>query len=278
MKSYGRGLFRLAVLIAAIVVAFAACGQEEEEQEQQQGAGVDTVARGKLTVGSDVPFPPFEFRKGGEMTGFDIELVEEIARRLGLMPEFVDTDFETIFTQLAAGRWDMVASASTITPEREQKVDFTIPYYRAQQALTVNVEETPDIKSPEDLSEGDVVAVQRGTTGESWAQENLQPKGVQVRSFAEAPDTYTALEAGDVTGVIFDEPSAADEAKRRPSLRVVAVIDTGEEYGFGVNPRNKTLLREVNRVLRAIIDDGTYARIYRKWFPDAPAGSVAPRG
>lgn len=272
-----KGLRLLAMLAAALVV-FAACGEEEAEPpraEQPTEPALTTVKEGVLTVGSDIPFPPFEFRRGGELTGFDIELAEEIARRLNLTAEFVDTDFDTIFTQLQAGRWDMVASATTVTPEREEQVDFSIPYYRAQQALTVNTEETPNIQSSDDLGRGDVVAVQRGTTGESYVRENFRPRGVEVRSFPEAPATYIALEAGDVTAVLLDEPSAAEEVKTRPSLEVVETIDTDEEYGFGINPQNKALLREVNRVLQQMIDDGTYTRIYEKWFPDAPAGNIA---
>lgn len=172
----------LAVLAAAMLVA-AACGEDEPEDTgglgdtETEAPAFETIEEGVLRVGSDIPFPPFEFRRGGEETGFDVELVEEIASRLGgLEVEWVDTAFDTIFTQLAGGRFDMVASATTITPERAQQVSFTEPYYLAQQALTINREETPDIQSTDDLGDGDSVAVQQGTTGEEWARENLAPK------------------------------------------------------------------------------------------------------
>ncbi|MEX2210459.1 MAG: basic amino acid ABC transporter substrate-binding protein [Gaiellaceae bacterium] len=271
-------------LVAALVLALtaAACGGDDEATAPETTAGeteaapsFSTIQDGVLTVGSDIPFAPFEFREGEELTGFDVELVEEIASRLDLTTDWRDTAFDTIFTQLAAGRYDVVASATTITPEREQQVNFTIPYYRAQQSLTVNVEETPEIRSTADLGEGHSVAVQTGTTGEAWARENLAPQGVEVRSFPDAPDTYTALEAGNVTGVIFDEPASVDEASKRPSLEVVEAIDTDEDYGFGVDPQNEELLAAIDEALQAMIDDGTYQRIYESYFPDAPAGSVA---
>ena len=268
----------LTVLAASLALLAAACAQPADvagEPTTAAMAEVSTITEGVLTIGSDIPFPPFEFEEGGQLTGYDVELAEEIAARLGLEPEWVDTAFDTIFTQLAAGQFDMVASATTITEERQQTVDFSIPYYRAQQALTVNSEETPDIQAVEDLGEGDSVAVQTGTTGEIWAQENLAPNGVEVRSFPEAADTFTALEAGQVTGVIFDEPAAVDATTERPSLAVVATIDTDEEYGFPVNPENDELLEAVNQALQAVIDDGTYDEIYQKYFPEAPAGSVA---
>lgn len=274
-------LLKLLALLAALTLAFAACGDDDEDDlaeptdQQTETPAFTTLEEGILTVGSDIPFPPFEFRKGGDETGFDVEIVEEIASRLGLEVEWTDTAFDTIFTQLNGGRFDMVASATTITPEREQQVNFTDSYYFAQQSLTVNQDETPDIQSTDDLGEGDTVALQEGTTGETWARENLEPNGVEIRTFPEAPDTYTALEAGQVTGVIFDEPSAVEEAERRPSLKVVEAIDTDEEYGLPVNPDNEELLEAVNNALREMIEDGTYQSIYERWFPDAPAGSVA---
>jgi polar amino acid transport system substrate-binding protein len=272
---------RLVLVMLALSFVLAGCGADDETvappevpaPEEEPAFG--TIVDGTLTVGSDIPFPPFEFRENDELTGFDVELIEEIALRLGLGTEWVPTDFETIFTQLASARFDVVASATTITPEREEMINFTRPYYRAQQALIVNAQETPDVQSVDDIGDGHVVAVQRGTTGEAWARENLEPQGAQIRSFPQAPDTYTALEAGSVTAVVFDEPSAVEEAQQRTGLEVVDAMDTGEEYGFGVNPANEELLDEINRVLDEIIEDGTYQQIYERWFPDAPAGSVA---
>lgn len=280
-------LRNLALIFAALLALFFAvgCGGDDDEDEGANGteaadtgaAGGEglpefsTVEDGILTVGSDVPFPPFEFREGNELTGFDVDLMEEIASRLGLDDvRWVDTSFDTIFTQLAGGRFDAVASATTITEDRSQIVNFTDPYYLAQQALTVNSARTPDLTSVEDLSSGDTVAVQQGTTGEIWVRDNV-PEGVQVRSFPEAPDTYTALEAGNVTAVIFDEPSALTEAERREDLEVVATIDTGERYGFPVNPENEELLEAMNAVLAEMIEDGTYDEIYAA-YPDLPPG------
>ena len=233
-----------------------------------------TQVEGVLTVGSDIPYPPFQdFDGEGDVIGFDVELIEEMARRLGLEVEWVDTDFDTIFTQLATGTFDAVASATTITPERAQQVSFTTPYYRAQQALSVNTLETPDLASVADFGEGNSVAVQTGTTGADWAAENLGPLGVEVFEFPSAPDTYNALEAGQVDGVINDEPSAVAEVANREGLAVVDVIDTNENYGFGVDPELADLLAELNRVFDAMVADGTYQAIYDAWF-DAPAGSV----
>jgi len=270
-------------LVLAFALVAAACG-DDDATTTTAGDTTTTAAAAELTqtpgvllVGSDIPFPPFEDYDGDTVVGFDADLINEIASRLDLTAEWVATPFDTIFTQLATGQFDVVASATTITDQRSELVNFTIPYYKAQQALTVNTAERPDITGVDDLGDGDRIAVQTGTTGAAWAAENLAPLGVEVVEYPTAPDTYNALEGGQVDGVIFDEPSAVEESANREDLAVVDVIDTDEDYGFGVDPARETLLAEMNRVLQEMIDDGTYQAIYDTWF-EAPAGSVLFEG
>lgn len=269
------------VLVLALVAA--ACGDDDATtttagNTTTTAAAVDlTQTPGELLVGSDIPFPPFEDYDGDTVIGFDADLINEIASRLDLTAEWVATPFDTIFTQLATGQFDVVASATTITPQRSELVNFTVPYYKAQQALTVNTAARPDITSVDDLGDGDRVAVQSGTTGAAWATENLAPLGVEVVEYPTAPDTYNALEGEQVDGVIFDEPSAVEESANRADLAVVDVIDTDEDYGFGVDPAREALVAEMNRVLQEMFDDGTYQAIYDTWF-EAPAGSVLYEG
>jgi polar amino acid transport system substrate-binding protein len=280
---------RFLVLALAVALVAAACGDDAVDETTTtttttappgettttEPAEDLTQTPGVLRIGSDIPWEPFEYYdEDGNLTGFDVELVEEIASRLGLDTEWVETDFDTIFTLLATGQFDFVASGTTITPARAEMVNFTTPYYRSEQALTVNTSLTPEIQSVDDLTAGHRVAVQTGTTGEEWAEENLAPLGVEVVSFPEAADTYISLEGGVVDAVVFDEASANTEAAGRPGLEVVEVITTGEEYGFGIDPARPALLAAVNQVLEEMLADGTYQAIYDRWFPDAPAGSV----
>jgi ABC-type amino acid transport substrate-binding protein len=234
-----------------------------------------TLKEGTLTVGSCLDYKPFEFTKNGKLTGFDVEIMEEIASRMGLSGvTWVKANFDTIFTALATGqKFDAVAAASTITPEREQIVDFSEPYYNSRQSLTVNTQKTPDIKSTDDLSSGDTVGVQKGTTGKKWAEDNLQSKGVQVRTYTNVTDAFTDLEAGRIIGVLNDEPSSIAEAQDRPALKVVQPIDTGEHYGIAINPQNDTLKPAIDAALAALIADGTYKQLFTKYFPTLPLPS-----
>ncbi len=261
-------------LLAVLALAGVACGSDDPappDTGATDGAEeptFSTLEDGVLTVGSDIPYPPFEFRQDGNLVGLDMDLINEIATRLGLTTDIIDTGFDTIFSQLAGGRYDVVVAASTITPERAKEVNFSDPYYNAQQSLTV--QSGGDIMSVDDLGAGDSVAVQSGTTGKSWAEDNL-PADVEIRSFPEGPDGYTALEAGEVQGVINDEPTALAEIAGREGLELAETIRTDEAYGIAVDPENEELLDAVNAALAEIIEDGTYAEIYSA-YPDLPPG------
>ncbi|MBM3694812.1 MAG: transporter substrate-binding domain-containing protein [Actinobacteria bacterium] len=237
-------------------------------------AAIQTIEAGVLTIGSDIPYPPFEdFDAAGEAIGFDVDLMNEIARRLGLRPVWRDTDFDTIFTQLAQGNFDVVASATTITEEREEMVNFSVPYFNANQALTINSNETPDIQGVADLQSGDAVAVQTGTTGAMWAKENLEPLGIIIREFVQPPDCFAALEGAQVIGAIIDiDPSLEAEASR-PGIVVAEEIVTGESYGFPVNPANEPLLAAINAIFAELLADGFYQQTYDKWI-ERPGASV----
>ena len=229
-----------------------------------------TLTDGILQVGSCLDYPPFEAIKGGDEVGFDVDLTEEIASRLGLQVEWIVANFDTIFTAVAGNQFDMVAAAATITEEREQTVDFSDPYFNSRQALVVNTSLTPDLASTDQLEAGDVVGVQKGTTGAAWAKENLVPNGIELQTFTSATDGLRALEGGGMTAFIADEPFVAEATGDLPSLAVVEGIDTNEKYGFAFSPENPELTAAVNATLAEIIADGTYVTIYEKWFPGAP--------
>jgi polar amino acid transport system substrate-binding protein len=143
------------------------------------GSSSDSGNSDTLLVGSDIPYPPFEQGKAPGYDGFDIDLVNEIAKRTGKTVKYQDTAFDTIFRDVAQGKFDMVASAATITPEREQTVDFSDPYYEANQAVVVAT--GSDIKSVADL-DGKIIGAQDGTTGDSYANDEISAYVVTPRA------------------------------------------------------------------------------------------------
>lgn len=252
-------LFAVALLALASLVA-AGCG----------GGSSSTTGGGgeKLTVGSDIPYPPFEQGKAGHYTGFDIELMEAIGKKIGRTPEFQDTSFETIFRDVQQGKFDAVISAATITEEREKAVDFSNPYYLSEQALLVK--EGSPFKELKEL-EGKTVGVQQGTTGQELAKEELG--GSEIRPYPEGPDAVNALKAGTVEGVVIDAP-VAENAEQAGGVEVAEKIPTEEDYGIAVAQGNTELLEEINKGLEEVEEDGTYKKIFEKWFHFEPPKAI----
>ena len=264
----------IAALFATAVVA--GCGDDDDDEattEESDGAAADlnTIEEGVLSVGTDAPFPPFEISTPDkpDFGGYDIDVMNAIGEELGLEVEYTNTGFNTIFRDTANGLFDTAAAASTITKERERVVDFSDPYYEAQQALLVT--EGSDIASVEDLS-GVVVGAQDGTTGETYANDETDAQ--EVRGYPQGPDAVSALITGQVEAVIIDLPVAADAVEQQEGVEVVEEIATNELYGFAVAPENDGLREGINEALATLKEDGTLEELYDEYFSTTPPESV----
>jgi polar amino acid transport system substrate-binding protein len=265
---------RLLVLLAALALialsGFAVgCGDDDDDGD---GGGDTTAAaqdfnliqEGQLLVGTDTPFPPFEIGQPPDISGYDIEVVNAVAEDLGLDVTYQDTSFDTIFRDTAQGKFDMAVAASTITPERSQTVDFSDPYYQANQSLVVAADS--DTATVDDLG-GQTVGAQDGTTGEEYA--NDETPASQVRGFPEGPDAINALRAGQVDAVIIDQPVAVDavESLGGGDIKIAQEIVTSELYGIPFAPDNDALREAVNGALQELKENGTIADLYQQYFP-----------
>ncbi len=280
---------RLAALFAVLLVALmafvvAGCGSsssttgssETSSTEAEGGGGSEEAEAGggeKLTVGSDIPYPPFEQGKKGSYTGFDVELMEAIGEEIGREPEFIDSSFETIFRDVAQEKFEAVMSAATITEEREKVVSFSNPYYLSEQAILV--QEGSDIKGLADLK-GKVVAAQQGTTGLELGKEKAEAS--ELRPFPEGPDADNALKAGTVEAVIIDAPVAKQQAEELGGIEVVEKVPTEETYGIAVAKDNTELVEQINEGLAKVLANGKYAKVYEKWFKEAPPKEIFTLG
>lgn len=243
--------FRTAAAAAAFAVVLAACGGDDSEA---------------LKVCSDIPYAPFEFEDASSdlgYTGFDIELIAAIAEKLGRDVEIIESGFDALTSgaAMAAGQCDLAISAMTITEERLEQIDFSDPYYEADQSLMVP--NGSAISSLSDLVAGLTVGVQSATTGEAFAQQNV--KGATIRSFENGGDLLTALAAGQVDAVIQDLPVNVEEAQKGAAT-VVETYPTGEFYGIAF-AKGSELVGPVNGALAALRADGTYDELFERWFP-----------
>lgn len=270
----------LVVGLAAAMVA-AGCGSSDDstsETSATSGGTIDIsnatlIKDGQLLVATDAPYPPFEIGtpEEGNFGGFDKDLMDAIAAKLGLTPTYQNSSFDTIFRDVASGQFDIVAAAATITPEREKVVTFSRPYYEAQQALVVPT--GSDITSTDDIS-GQVVGVQQGTTGQKYAESDTDAS--EVRGFAKGADALAAVATEQVVAAIVDQPFAADAIEKQDGLEIAEEIPTNEVYGFAVAPDNP-LIDGVNEAIGQLIDDGTMNELYQKYFStDAPESVTNP--
>ncbi len=251
------------------IATLAGCAPAEKKEEKKPEAtekGFKTLKEGVLTVGSDVAFPPFEFKdeKTQEIIGFDVDLAKEVGKRLDLQVEFVPANFDSIIPALKANKFDCVISAMTITEEREKQVDFSDPYIESDQSLAVK--SGSPIKSTKDLR-GKIVGVQRGTTGELKAQELQKQFGIkEVRAYDDTLLAFEDLKAGRIAAVVNDLPVTAYLVKKQPQIQIVETIKTGEKYGVAFREDQDELREAYNKALAEIKADGTYDQIYEKWF------------
>jgi len=263
-------------VVAAVAVAgvAAGCGSSSSSTSTSggsSGSDLGLITPGTLTIGSDIPYPPFEQGSPPDYTGFDVDLMDAIAQKLNLQPKWVDTAFGTIFADQQAGKFDIVASSTTITPARAQKVTFSDPYFNADQSLMV--QKGSSLQSTSDITSSTRIGVQQGTTGADYATNKTD---AQVQSYPEIGNAFNALQAGQVDGVINDFAVSAFALKQYPQLAVVQTIKTGEQYGFPMQQQNKALQDAVNGALKSVIADGTYQKIYEQWFTNPPPKEFQP--
>lgn len=254
------------LLLAAVALILSGCAKEQKKEEKKKEVGIETIKEGVLTVGSDVAFPPFEYKdeKTQEIVGFDVDLIKEIGKRLGLRVEIINATFDTLIPALNAKKYDVVVSAMTITEERKKQVDFSDPYIDSDQSIAVRKDS--NIKSAADLKDK-IVGVQRGTTGELKANELKEIYGIkEIKSYDDTLLAFEDLKAGRVDAVVNDLPVTAYLVKKDPAFKIVEVIKTGEQYGFAFRKDSKELREKVNEALKKMKEDGTYDRIYKKWF------------
>ena len=234
-------------------------------------AELDQIRKaGDISFSMSGQYPPFNFvNDKNELTGFDVDVCSEIARRIGVKPVPMTTAWDGIIAGLLAGKYNLICGSMAITDSRLKAIDFSDPYINSNQSLAVASDST--VMTTDDLKDGDKVGVQSGTTGEIWAKENLAPKGISVTPYDDVLAAFGALGAGDIAGVINDAPISQDVVKDPArKAKVVQEIPTGEQYGFAFSKESTALKDAVNGALAEIKADGTYVEIYKVWFGAEP--------
>jgi len=220
-----------------------------------------------LSVGSDTTYPPFEFiNDAGDVVGFDVDILNAICDEINCVAEFQTTAWDGIFPALASGEFDMVASGVSITPERDEIVDFSDPYLTVSQSITVRVEDEDYVV--EDFSESDLLlAAQTGTTNANLAEELVGRDRLQLYDTFNA--AVLALLNGDVDGVIIDGTAADAFVQQYAGELVVNISGLSADPLGLVFQEGDALVDDFNAGLAAIRENGVYDEIVAQWFTPA---------
>ncbi len=265
MKRRGMFLSGVVALIVAVMIMAAMLPGCEKKAAEKKTYTVTTLNPGKLLVGNDTTYAPMEYMEAGAPTGFDIELAKEIASRLGLELQIITTNWDGIIPGLKTDKYDVIMSAMTITEKRSQEIDFSNPYFDADQSLAVK--SGSPIKSTDDLKDK-VVGVQIDTTGQEWAEKNLT-NIKELRKYDTIIAAFEDLKLGRIDAIVNDFP-VNNWYSKDGKTEVVQIIKTDERYGIGIKKGNDQLRDAINQVLADIKADGTYATLYEKWFGKKP--------
>jgi polar amino acid transport system substrate-binding protein len=230
------------------------------------------AAADTLQVGANIGNVPWEFQDDtGAFTGFEVDLIDAVAEKLGDDVEIVNIPFNGLFSAVQSGRIDVAMSSITITDKRLESVTFAQPYYDSDQSLTVTA------NGPASLDEmsGKVIGVDTGSTGDMWATEHSAEYGfADIKRYEGLSPAMLDLTAGRIDGYISDIPALLYYVKDKPSLKVVQRIETGEKYSF-MFAKDAPLAGEVNEVLTALKQDGTIASLHEKWFGVMPEDTTS---
>lgn len=250
----------LVIAVMAMAVLLAGCAGEPDTKDVADGT------KKVLRVGTTADFPPFEFKAGSkneEYAGFDIDLIRAIGDELGYEVEIQNLPFEGLNTALNAGNIDVIIASVSITPQRQERVLFSEPYYHSGLSIVV-AQDNEDIKSIDDLV-GKRVSVQIGTTA---AQRVTEMDGVQVNEFSSFADTFADFKNGGVDAVVNDRPvndyyiSSTNDTR----VKVINEWSETEDYAIAMDKKQTELCIKINEAMKKLRENGKYQEIHDKWF------------
>ncbi|MCM3763362.1 ABC transporter substrate-binding protein [Neobacillus niacini] len=248
--------------VSALMLMLSACGTDEGSKTgQAKGEDLNLIKQGEFSFAMSGQYPPLNFKKDGKLTGFDVEIGTEIAKRIGLEAKPVTNQWETIIQGLKAKKYDAIIGSMTATPERDKQVDFTEPYYLSGAQIFV-ADGNNAIVSKEDLK-GKTVGVIQASTWKDMAEELSN----QVKGYPSDVNALQDLELGRLDAVITDKIVGLN-AKNEKGLKIKEIggLLNEDRVSVAVSEGNKELAEKINKAIDDMLADGTYEKISKKWF------------
>lgn len=260
----------LSIISLMLAAVLAGCGGKSKEKAEE---AVTTDVADRITdskvmkVAFEGTYPPFNFLNDkDEFQGFDVDISNEIAKRLGVEAEFIATKWDGLIGGLKADKFDIIIGQMTVTEERKKSVDFTDPYVVTGSVL-VTREDTDDITELADIK-GKKVGVGGGTTFEEVANS---VEGADVKLYKAVSDYIQDLTNKRLDVIINDQLLMNYNIKENNlPIKVTSDILNKDEIGMAVNKGNEDFVEKVNNALKEMKEDGTYKEIYKEWFGTDP--------
>ena len=258
----------LALVISGLMATgLVACGGSKtaetkaanESAADTASGEVKTIQSGKLIVATNAEFPPYEYHDGDKIVGIDMEIAEEVAKKLGFEVEVEDIAFDSVILEVTSGKADVGIAGISATEERKQSVDFSDTYTTSKQLIIVKDDST--IASGADL-EGKTLGVQTGTTGDILASDI---KDATVERYDKGMDAVQALSQGKIDAVVIDSAVAKKFVEETSGLKTLDEAYAEEEYAIAIKKGNTALLDAVNKALSELKADGTVDSIIAKY-------------
>lgn len=247
----------------------AGCGTGDDKKDDQQGATGGDAPQEKVTLvmGTSADYPPYEFidtAGSGEIIGFDVDIANYIADKLGFELEIRDMDFNGLIGALGSGRLDFVLAGMTPTPERLENVDFSDIYYVAEQTIVSKAENGIDTL---DKLAGKKLGVQLGSIQVDLAEDIAEEVGdVQIEFRNKISDLIQELKSNRIDGAIIEDKVAEGHLANNPELTMFVIQEEGEAGSAIAFPKGSELVDQFNEVLREMEQNGELEKLIEKWF------------
>ena len=263
--------FTLLAIFMIFSLVLAACGTDKEADADASEKSGSSEVKKKLKIATEANYAPFVFLDKGEITGFDVDFMNAVAKEADYEIELVNVGWDPLFVEVKSELSDLGICAITINDEREQTYDFSVPYYLSTNEILVP--EGSDIKSAADLKNDKVVAVLGGTTGQEAVESIIGKNDKNIKKFDNNNLAILEMLSGGADAVVADNAVVQEYAKNNPDKKLVVISDKegfdNELYGL-MFPKGSELKADFDVAVTTVLENGTYAAIYKEWFGAEP--------
>ena len=261
MKKFSIAMLSMVLAGSMLLTGCGGSKTADSSSDAQDSTTSTSADGGTLRMGTNATFPPYEFvGDDGNVQGIDADIAAAIADKLGMKLEITDMEFDSLIPALQSDTVDVALAGMTVTPDRQENVDFSDSYAKGVQVIIVK--DGSDIASPDDL-EGKSIGVQTGTTGDIYCTDDYGQEN--VKQFNNGPLAVAALMNGQIDCVVIDQEPAKNYVAANSGLKILDTAYADEDYAIAIKKGNTELLDKVNGALKELQDDGTVQSIVDKY-------------